>query len=185
MDIIGNDDNLGKSSPEITPFLAAFISMFKEKRASATDHMRAYLSFQLASAPEGAAVVELDKRIMDTSKSKEALADTIRTLRSTHGDDMESLALCMDSWVNTRDTPKEYNDLLVQRVIRVEDLPARYKHDAVAIRYIHLPAYKTKESWVGQFGYSYDKGGNLVWQEPTWILVDGSDTTLTGIFSDL
>ncbi len=183
MDIIGNDDELGKNAPEITPFLDAFISMVKTKLDN-TPHMSAYLSFQLKSAPEGAAVVELDKRVMDTAKSKAVLAQTIRSLRTQHGDDMESLALCMDSWVNSRNTPDEYNELLLKRVLRVEDLPACYKLEALAIRYMCRPAYKASESWLGQFAYRRHDN-QINWMPPLWVRIDAPDVTFGGIFSDL
>ena len=151
--------------------------------ASCGRNMMAYLAFQLRSAPEGVAVVDLDKRVMDSQTSKEALAGTIRELRATHANDLESLALCMDTYTNTKNTPEAYLKMVVDGVIRCSDLPTRYRQDAISVRYIHTPEYKETQSWLVRFPY-FVKNDTVTWGDPDWMLC-GDNASIEGIFGDL
>lgn len=147
--------------------------------------MPAYLAFQLKSEPTGAAFTELDSRIMDSTHGKKALVSTIQELRKTHADDLESLSLCMDTWASTEDMPEYYNEMLLSGVLRVSDLPARYKQDVIAMRYLHTPTYKETQSWLARFPYTRNHTQQIItWGKPSWLLSDG-DTKFKGIFSDL
>lgn len=122
--------------------------------------------------------------LLDSPAGKKRLATTIRDkLGSYERNTIQEFIFASESWATTPDTPASVRALLAAGSIRLEDVPSRWRSEAVAIQYSRRFTHSGVKHWLGRLMFSRLPNGEFLnWGEEYWDYTDASERSGRFVF---